>query len=85
MSDQKVSNLSHYLRDGSRWTVDQMLADTLSDVREHRKAPTKALVLFLDDSDDKYDVGFVQAGLSMSQAIALIDVAKSVILKEMGY
>ena len=62
-----------------------MLADALSCVREHRRTPSKALVLYLDTEGDAYDVGFSQSGLSMSQALALLDVARSVILREMGY
>ena len=85
MSDEKVIHLSHHTHDGSRWTVEQMLADALSDVREHRRTPTKALVLLLDEAEGRYDVGFNQSGLSMSQCLALVEVAKTLLLREMGY
>ena len=62
-----------------------MLADALSSVREKRRTPTKAIVLFLDDTQGKYDVGFCQSGLSLSQAVSLIEAAKATLLREMGY
>ena len=83
--DKKVSYLSHKAADGSRWTVEQMLTEALAEVAEQRTTPTKALVLFLDDTDGQYDVGFRQSGLTMSQALALAHVAQSVLLREMGY
>ena len=69
--DKKVSYLSQKTADGSRWTVEQMLTEALAEVAEQRTTPTKALVLFLDDADGQYDVGFRQSGLTMSQALAL--------------
>lgn len=62
-----------------------MLDDALSELREHRRTPTKAILLFLDDDDGKYDVAFSQAGLSMSQALSLVEIGKSVLIKNMGY
>ena len=49
------------------------------------ETPTKAIVLFLDDAQGKYDVGFCPAGLSLSQAVSLVEAAKAVFLREMGY
>ena len=83
--DNKVSYLSHKTAGGSRWSVEQMLADALAEVAEQRTTLTKALVLFLDDIDGRYDVGFRQTGLTMSQALALTHVAQFVLLREMGY
>ena len=83
--NKKVSYLSQKTDDGSRWTVEQMLIEALAEVAEQRATPTKALVLFLDDTDGQYDVGFRQSGLSMSQALALTHIAQSVLLRDMGY
>ena len=76
--DKKVSYLSHKWADGSRWTVEQMLADALAEVTGQRVTPRKALVLFLDDTDGQCDVGFRQAGLTMSQGLALTNVAQAI-------
>lgn len=48
-------------------------------------APTRAFIILLDDRDGRYDINWNQAGLSMSQAIALLEVAKATCLEEMGY
>jgi hypothetical protein len=66
------------------WSVEQMLEDALSEVKERRSTPTKALVLFLDDRDG-YNAGFRNCGFSMSQGIALLEVAKAMFLREMDY
>ena len=41
--DNKVSYLSHKTAGGSRWSVEQMLADALAEVAEQRTTLTKAL------------------------------------------
>ena len=55
--NKNISYLSHKTADGSRWTVEQMLTNALSEVTEQRTVAIKALVLFLDDTDGLYDVG----------------------------
>lgn len=77
----KISYLAHEVSNGDRWTVEQMLQDELEDLGDYNKA----LLLKLNDKDGDYDVTFTQAGLSMSQCLALLEVIKTVILKEMGY
>lgn len=57
MSTNKVTHLSQHLHDGTRWMIEQMLVDVLSEVKEHRRMPAKAIVLFLADSGGKYEVG----------------------------
>ena len=45
----------------------------------------KVLIVMLDDSDKNYDVWPVIAGISGTEAMGLMDVAKAAILDEMGY
>ncbi len=45
----------------------------------------KVLILALDETDGEYDVSFFQAGMHMSDMIALCDIAKSEFKREMGY
>jgi len=70
--------------DGKRWGVEQMMLNAIGDVNSGAIKPTKALVLFLDDDDGSYDVHFVQAGMSCSQMLALVEVAKQIFLQDMG-
>jgi len=83
--NDNTRSMAEHTRDASRWSPDQALEDAFEEIRSGRRQANKVLVLFLDDSDGRYDVGFTQAGLSMSQAIALMEVAKPLFLDEMGY
>ncbi len=80
-----ISYLADEKSDSNSWSVEQMLASALSDIQKGERAATKAIVLFLDDSDEQYNVGFNQSGFRMSEAIALIEVAKITFLREMGH
>ena len=69
------------------WTVKEMLEDAVKDISEAEpdKLPTKAIVLTVGDRNGAYDVHFVQAGMKMTEVLALLEVAKIKILKEMNY
>ena len=49
------------------------------------KNGTKIVIMCLDDTSGDYDVGFLQAGMRMSECLALADVAKVVFMEEMGF
>ena len=61
----------------------QMAAeDTLSRViAEH---PTKLFAILLWDDHGEYTTGFQNAGLSMSQIVALLDITKARIIEQMN-
>jgi len=86
MSDN-VIKLAETTGDAKMWTPEQMLEYSLSEVRSGggREDVNKALVLFLTTTDGVYDVGCTQAGMSCSEMLALLEVAKAVLLKDMGY
>lgn len=83
----KIVRLDRKANTGHR-TVVQLLEDELERWNspewkdEQRK---KAVILYLDDDDNEYDVGWSQAGLKMSECVALCDIAKNVFKKEMNY
>ncbi len=70
---------------GTAWTPEQMLLDSLRRVQSggdcHKVK--KAMVIFLDDNDGAYNTGFQQAGMRMSECVALCEVAKIKYLREM--
>lgn len=71
----------------SHASVEKTLQDALdmvgkSGAFEHGK---KILILCLDDTSDEYNVGFLQAGMKMSECNNLCDVAKAIFKSEMGY
>lgn len=45
----------------------------------------KLLILGLDDTNENFSVSFVQAGMKMSECVALCEVAKTIFKEEMGY
>jgi len=45
----------------------------------------KIMIIALDESDGEYSISFIQAGMRMSECIALCEIAKSVFMEEMGY
>jgi len=45
----------------------------------------KVLIIALDDSEGKYDVSFIQAGLHMSECLSLTEIAKDMFKQEMGF
>ena len=45
----------------------------------------KLIILALDDTDDEYAISWCQAGMKASEMVALLDVAKSCLLSDMGY
>ena len=87
MSWDHVVELADVANNGCMWSPQQALNSALQDVG-HRgafKCGKRLLVLALDDSDGDYNISFVQAGMSMSECLALCEVAKTVFLAEMGY
>ena len=70
--------------DANHWAPQDMLKDALKEYEEGRPH-SKALLLMLDESGGKYSISYGNAGLSASQIIALMRVAETIFLREMGY
>ena len=72
---------------GKMISTSDTLKSALADIGERGalKEGRKVLVIALDDNNEQYTTNFYQAGMSMSQCIALCEVAKSVFLNEMNY
>jgi len=85
MSKDKVISLAERFEDATKWSVEDMLLDALERVRSGEKANKKAIVLFLDDTEDRYLHGFSQAGMAMSECVLLCEMAKTMFKDEMGY
>ena len=82
----KISYLSDKTHNGDHWSVQQMLQDALESPAIPEEGNfDKALFVKLDSNNGDYTVGFSQAGMSMSECLALIEVVKTMFLREMGY
>ena len=83
----KEINMFEVLNDSRMASPEQALKYALKAVSpggENEKCK-KVLIVMLDDSDKNYDVWPVIAGISGTEAMGLMDVAKAAILDEMGY
>jgi hypothetical protein len=66
-------------------TPEMMLEDAKKDILNGDIKPNKAIFIYLDTEEDGYDIGWYNANMSCSEILALIEVAKTLFLKEMGY
>ena len=84
---EKIVNLGDVTGNGFMRNPEQALKDALDCVGKEGAFENgkKVLILALDDSDGSYEVNFMQAGMKMSECIALCEVAKTVFLEEMNY
>ena len=87
MSDEKITSLADFTNDGSFSNPEQALQQALADLGKYGAFENgkKILILGLDDAEENYGVSFIQAGMTMSQCIALCEVAKTLFLREMNY
>jgi len=84
---EKVISMSKKASNGVMMSPEDALRDALSCIRKDGafEKGKKLIVLAVDDTDGDYSVSFIQAGMTMSQCIALCEVAKSIFLSEMNY
>jgi len=82
----KIIKLADAAGNAKMWSPEQMLEHSLNEARPGggMEEANKALVLFLTDIDEDYKVGYIQAGMSCSEILALVEVTKTILLKEMG-
>ena len=84
---KKVVYLGEFAMNSQMLTAEQTMKLVIEDLnKEDRwKGMDKVLVVALDDKNENYDVVFRQCGMSMSDILSLLDVFKSIVLKNMGY
>jgi hypothetical protein len=87
MSDKKIISMADACHNGQVRSPEAALRDAINDVGkegalEHGK---KVLILALDETDGNYGVTFYQAGMKMSECLALCEVAKILFLQDMEY
>ena len=87
MSNDKIVNMADKTKDATKWTPIQALNYAVKDIGDNGSLEKgkKILIISLDDTDENYDVGFTQAGMTMGECIALCEVAKAIFLTKMNY
>ena len=83
----KVTNMGKHSNNGALSSVESVLKDAIDKIGKKGAfiGGKKILILCLDDTDDQYQVSFIQAGMAMSECIALCEVGKSICKNDMGY
>jgi hypothetical protein len=76
--------MAEKLNDGTLQTVEQLF-EILPEFSKEHPDHTKALVILLNEKDGGYNACFIQAGMTCSQMIALLEVTKTMFLKDMNY
>jgi hypothetical protein len=70
-------------------TVRELLQDAIKYIDENPDSVAgrsrKALIIFLDDTEGNYDTRFSQAGMKMSECVALCEIGKYPFLEQMKY
>lgn len=82
MGKDGVISMAERAQSGTRWSVEDMLKDLIAD-KERLGDYNKAVVLLLNDQG-QYTTGFNQAGLRMSECVALCEIGKDLFKEEMG-
>lgn len=83
----KIINMGEQTNNGALQSPKQALECALEDIDGGRGAfagGKKVLILALDDND-QYSISFRQAGMKVSECIALCEIAKTLFLSEMDY
>ena len=70
--------------DASAGSVLAMLHEATSDVTAGDRKCQKAVLITLDEDEDRYDVAWHNAGMKGSEIIALLEAAKQMIMQQMG-
>jgi hypothetical protein len=76
-----VVDMSKATGDGRVRSPEQMLEEALSYIRDPDDTSSfskakKMMIISLDDSDECYQVNWLQAGMKMSECVSLCEVAK---------
>ena len=84
--NKKVASMADFTCNGTMQSPEQALQSALEDIGKEGALENgkKVLILALDD-DGCYNTSFYQAGMKMSQCLALCEVMKVRFLQEMEY
>jgi len=87
MSDDNVISLAKKTDSAAYVSIEDALREAIDDIGKNGafKNAKKILILAVDDTNENFDVSFIQAGMKMSQCVTVCEVAKAIFLRSMGY
>lgn len=71
--------------DNTLLSPKEMMLDVVADIDAGKLAPTKAIVITLDDADGSYALNWHTCNARCSDMIAMAEVMKAMLLSQMGY
>ena len=80
-----IKSMGKFSNDGRLMSPTEALSTAIQDIEDGHLKGRKILILALNESEDQYEVNFIQAGMKMSECVLLCDIAKSLFKEEMGY
>lgn len=85
-----VKRLSEFTNNASFISPVQACEDAIKELNERQRGAfnadcKKLLILALDERDGQFKVSFIQAGMKMSECVALCDIAKNLFKENMNY
>lgn len=86
----KVTNISEKSRSSMTQSPEYILEQALAEIRDDDPRGAfangkKMLILMLDDTEQRYEISYYNAGMKMSECVALSEMAKSKFKEDMNY
>jgi hypothetical protein len=89
MSDDNIKSLGAHralkTQDNRLWSPIDCLTDCIADIQSGAVTCNKLLVLRINTTDEKFNVGYNACNIKASEILAALECAKAQVLQEMGY
>lgn len=71
--------------DNTLLSPKEMMLDAVADIDAGKIAPTRAMVIVLNDQDGTYQLNWYASGARCSDMISMCEVTKALLLTQMGF
>lgn len=80
-----ISRISDHVGESRFVSREDVLERALEEVRSGHQKGTKAMVVFLNDEDDLFDVRVLNAKIETPDVLAVAQIITTLCLQDMGY
>lgn len=81
----EVVSIGQSWETSERITPEMLLIEILTNIRAGRETSPKCVVIMLDNDEDKFDTRYINAGMRTNEIMAVCEITKQKMLKQMGY
>jgi len=85
MKDSKLTHMAMAAFDNTMWDVKDMLGEAIECIDRGEYSKKKAIVIFVNDDSNNFEVGYMQSNMRQSEVIAACDIMKTMAKQNMGY